>query len=51
MIEYQHYSSDITCIFSVNGKFSQPQREVYDFVLTGTKFCFTYINLRLLFIK
>ena len=31
--EYQGYASDITRTFPVNGKFTQPQREVYDVVL------------------
>ncbi|MFP3019557.1 MAG: Xaa-Pro aminopeptidase [Arsenophonus sp.] len=31
--EYQGYSSDITRTFPVNGKFSQPQREIYNIVL------------------
>ena len=33
--EYQGYASDITRTFPVNGKFSQPQREIYDIVLTA----------------
>lgn len=31
--EYQGYASDITRTYPVNGKFSQPQREIYDIVL------------------
>jgi Xaa-Pro aminopeptidase len=31
--EYQGYASDITRTFPVNGKFTEPQREVYDVVL------------------
>ncbi|MCX2958425.1 MAG: M24 family metallopeptidase, partial [Serratia symbiotica] len=31
--EYQGYAGDITRTFPVNGKFSQPQRAVYDIVL------------------
>lgn len=33
--EYQGYASDITRTFPVNGKFSPPQREIYDIVLTA----------------
>ncbi|MFS1539330.1 MAG: Xaa-Pro aminopeptidase [Candidatus Phlomobacter fragariae] len=33
--EYQGYASDITRTFPVNGKFSQPQREIYDIVLAA----------------
>ena len=31
--EYQHYAADITRTFPVNGRFSEPQRAVYDIVL------------------
>ncbi len=31
--QYQGYASDITRVFPVNGKFTKPQREVYDIVL------------------
>ncbi len=31
--QYQGYASDITRTFPVNGKFTKPQREVYDIVL------------------
>ncbi|MCL0267893.1 M24 family metallopeptidase, partial [Klebsiella pneumoniae] len=31
--EYRGYAGDITRTFPVNGKFSQPQREIYDIVL------------------
>lgn len=31
--EYQGYAADITRTFPVNGKFSKPQREIYDVVL------------------
>ena len=31
--EYQHYAADITRTFPVNGRFSEPQREVYEIVL------------------
>lgn len=33
--EYQGYAGDITRTFPVNGKFSQPQREIYDLVLAA----------------
>lgn len=33
--EYKGYASDITRTFPVNGKFSQPQRTVYDIVLAA----------------
>ncbi|CAA2930469.1 Xaa-Pro aminopeptidase [Arsenophonus endosymbiont of Bemisia tabaci] len=33
--EYQGYASDITRTFPVNGKFSPPQRKIYDIVLTA----------------
>lgn len=31
--EYQHYAADITRTFPVSGKFSKPQREIYEIVL------------------
>ncbi len=31
--EYRHYATDITRTFPVNGRFSQPQREIYEAVL------------------
>ncbi|NOO26213.1 M24 family metallopeptidase, partial [Klebsiella pneumoniae] len=31
--EYRGYAGDITRTFPVNGKFTQPQREIYDIVL------------------
>jgi len=33
--EYHCYTSDITCSFPVNGKFTQDQRDVYESVLTA----------------
>lgn len=33
--EYHGYAGDITRTFPVNGKFSQPQREIYDLVLAA----------------
>lgn len=35
--EYQGYDADITRTFPVNGKFSVPQREVYEVVLSAQK--------------
>ncbi|MGP1924377.1 MAG: M24 family metallopeptidase [Arsenophonus sp. NEOnobi-MAG3] len=32
---YQGYTSNITCTFAVNGKFSQTQREIYEIILTA----------------
>ena len=40
--EYKGYASDITRTFPVNGKFTQPQREVYDVVLDVQKQCIDY---------
>jgi len=37
--EYEGYASDITRTFPVNGKFSKPQREVYDVVLDVQNEC------------
>lgn len=35
--EFAMYAGDITRTFPVNGKFSQPQREIYDLVLKAQK--------------
>lgn len=40
--EYRGYASDITRTFPVNGKFTKPQREVYDVVLDVQKKCVEY---------
>jgi Xaa-Pro aminopeptidase len=37
--EYKGYASDITRTFPVNGKFTQPQRDVYDIVLEVQEAC------------
>jgi Xaa-Pro aminopeptidase len=37
--EYEGYASDITRTFPVNGKFTKPQREVYDVVLDVQQQC------------
>ena len=40
--EYEGYASDITRTFPVNGKYSKPQREVYDVVLDVQRQCVGY---------
>ena len=40
--EYKGYASDITRTFPVNGRFTQPQREVYDVVLDVQEKCIEY---------
>jgi Xaa-Pro aminopeptidase len=40
--EYKGYASDITRTFPVNGKFTKPQREVYDVVLDVQLQCIEY---------
>ena len=40
--EYKGYASDITRTFPVNGKFTKPQREVYDVVLDVQRQCIEY---------
>ncbi|HEY6243990.1 MAG TPA: Xaa-Pro aminopeptidase [Pyrinomonadaceae bacterium] len=37
--EYKGYASDITRTFPVNGRFSKPQREIYDLVLKAQMAC------------
>ena len=37
--EYQGYASDITRTFPINGRFSKPQREIYELVLKAQKAC------------
>ena len=37
--EYHGYASDITRAWPVNGKFSEPQRELYELVLRVHKKC------------
>jgi Xaa-Pro aminopeptidase len=37
--EYKGYASDITRTFPINGRFSKPQREIYDLVLKGQMAC------------
>lgn len=35
--EFAYYAGDITRTFPINGKFSEPQREIYELVLTAQK--------------
>ena len=35
--EYKNYASDITRTFPINGKFSKPQREIYEIVLEASE--------------
>jgi Xaa-Pro aminopeptidase len=37
--EYKGYASDITRTFPINGRFTQPQREIYDLVLKAQMDC------------
>src|SRR6478672_11927611 len=37
--EYKGYASDITRTFPINGRFSKPQREIYDLVLKAQMAC------------
>jgi len=37
--EFSHYASDITRTFPVSGKFSDPQRDLYQAVLNVQKAC------------
>jgi intermediate cleaving peptidase 55 len=37
--EYAHYASDITRTFPVSGKFTDPQRDLYQAVLNVQKEC------------
>jgi Xaa-Pro aminopeptidase len=37
--EYKGYASDITRTFPINGRFTQPQREIYDLVLKAQMAC------------
>lgn len=37
--EYSHYASDITRTFPVSGKFTDPQRDLYQAVLNVQKEC------------
>lgn len=37
--EYHGYSSDVTRVWPINGKFSKPQRELYEVILHIQKSC------------
>jgi intermediate cleaving peptidase 55 len=37
--EYAHYTSDITRTFPVSGKFTEPQKDLYEAVLNVQKEC------------
>ena len=37
--EYKGYASDITRTFPINGRFTKPQREIYELVLKAQKSC------------
>jgi Xaa-Pro aminopeptidase len=43
--EYRGYAADITRTFPVNGKYTQPQREVYDVVLDVQLKCVEYTKV------
>merc|ERR1711916_164232 len=42
--EYEHYASDITRTWAINGRFSQPQREIYEIVLEAQIACIEMIK-------
>ena len=43
--EYEGYASDITRTFPINGKYTKPQREVYDVVLDVQQQCIDYTKM------
>lgn len=43
--EYEGYASDITRTFPVNGKYTKPQREVYDVVLEVQQQCIDHTKM------
>ena len=42
--EYKGYASDITRTFPINGKFTQPQRDIYDLVLRAQMSCIDMVR-------
>jgi Xaa-Pro aminopeptidase len=44
--EYKGYASDITRTFPINGRFTKPQREIYDLVLKAQMACVEMVRTR-----
>lgn len=42
--EYDYYVSDITRTYPINGKFSEPQKEIYSIVLDAQKTCIDMVK-------
>lgn len=42
--EYQYYASDITRTFPVDGKFTKPQRDIYDIVLKAQTYAIDHLK-------
>lgn len=42
--EYQYYASDITRTFPVDGKFTKPQRDIYDIVLRAQTYAIDHLK-------
>ena len=42
--EYEHYASDISRTWPINGKFSEAQREIYQIVLDAQKACIDMVK-------
>lgn len=42
--EYQYYASDITRTFPVDGKFTKPQRDIYDIVLKAQTYAIEHLK-------
>jgi len=49
--EYKYYASDISRTWPVNGKFTEPQREIYQLVLDVQKACIEMVKPGLNFIE
>lgn len=47
--EYSYYRSDVSRTFPVNGKFTEPQKELYGVVLNTLNFC-TKVFLHIFFL-